>query len=93
MVHDCLRQAARGDLTAAPINAAAQALLGPHWTKAQLARELGWDLRRVQRWCAGHELPPDFVWHRIRTLLRERHAALVSAIVELDGDSRTARAS
>ena len=51
------------------------ALYGDRWRSA-LARELGVDLRTVQRWVAGDSPVPDRVRDRVARLMSERGAEL-----------------
>lgn len=67
-----------------PICAAAEALLGPNWSKPQLAFMLDWDLRRVQRWCSGQEDPHPKAWARLLHLLRERQVDIHNLLTELE---------
>jgi|CXWL01.1.fsa_nt_gi hypothetical protein len=50
-------------------------LWGEQWQSA-MARELGVNIRTVQRWAAGVNEPPEGVWLELRMRARDRITAL-----------------
>lgn len=53
------------------------ALYGPRW-QAELARQRGVDLRRVQRWAAGEFRVPAGIWAELRVDIEARRGALAA---------------
>ena len=58
-----------------------EALYGPRW-QAAMARDLGVQLRSVQRWLSGERVMPD-IRVELADLLKRRQGCLVSLIAEL----------
>ena len=57
-----------------------EALYGPQW-QSQLARDLGCNLRTMQRWAAGVNDPPDGIWVDLLRLSQER-AMMLDALAD-----------
>ncbi|PHQ63165.1 MAG: hypothetical protein COC10_07625 [Sphingobium sp.] len=48
-----------------------EALYGPQW-QSPLSRDLGCNVRTIQRWAAGVNDPPDGIWIDLHRLTQER---------------------
>jgi len=52
-----------------------EALYGPQW-QSPLSRDLGCNVRTIQRWAAGVNDPPDGIWMDLLRLSQERAMTL-----------------
>lgn len=57
-----------------------EALYGPQW-QSPLARDLGCNVRTIQRWVAGVNEPPDGIWMDLLRLSQER-AMMLDALAD-----------
>jgi hypothetical protein len=59
-------------------------LFGPAW-QSPMARELGANLRTVQRWAAGDRRPGPEQWAALAEIIRNRRGHLASVLEEIAG--------